>query len=116
MISTATVLLSASENSRKEGCAVIMKGYTDAGASNEMKTAYSECVVKSSPVETYQQPAIEAKMLVLALFIGWVVSMTISTIKLKDGIFIGILGGTVFYMAFLALSSVAIASLLFILS
>lgn len=116
MISAATVLLSASENSRKEDCATFMKGYTDAGASDEMKNAYSECVVKSSPVETYPQPTIEAKMFVLVILVGWVISMIISTIKLKDGIFVGILAGTVFYTAVLTISSVIGASLLFILS
>ena len=116
MILTTTTMLLYSENNRKDSCTDIMQGYTDAGASDEMKKVYSECVVKSSPIETYQQPTIEDKMFVLALLIGWVISMTISTIKLKDGIFTGILGGTVFYIAFLVFASIAIASLLFILS
>lgn len=51
-----------------------------------------------------------------ALLIGWVISMIISTIKLKDGIFVGILGGTVFYTVILTFSSIITGSLLFILS
>ena len=116
ILTTTTTMLLYSENNRKDSCTAIMQGYTDAGASDEMKKVYSECVVKSSPVETYQQPTIEAKMFVLALLIGWFISMTISTIKLKDGIFVGILAGTVFYIAILTISSVIVASLLFILS
>lgn len=116
ILTTTTTMLLYSENNRRDGCDAIMQGYTDAGASDEMKKVYSECVVKVLPSETYQQPTIEAKMFVIVILIGWVISMTISTIKLKDGIFIGILGGTVFYIAFLVFASVAIASLLFILS
>ena len=117
MISAAMAVLVSSENSRRDGCDAIMQGYTDAGASNEMKKVYSECVVKAFPTETYQQPpTIEAKMFVFALLIGWITSIIISTIKLKDGIFVGILGGTVFYTAFLTLSLITVTSLLLILS
>ena len=117
MISSTTAMLLFSENNRKDVCTTIMQGYTDAGASDEMKKSYSKCVVKVLPTETYQQPpTIEAKMLVLALLIGWFISIIISTIKLKDGILVGILGGTVFYTAFLVLTSVTVTSLLFIFS
>ena len=117
MISASAAVPLFSENSRKDGCTAIMQGYTDASAFNEMKNAYSECVVKVLPTDTYQQPpTIEAKMFVLALLIGWIASIIISTIKLKDGIFVGILGGTVFYTAFLIITSIAVTSLLFIFS
>ena len=111
MILTTTTMLLYSENNRKDSCTDIMQGYTDAGASDEMKNAYSECVVKSLPIETYQQPMIEAKMFVLVILLGWVISMIISTIKLKGGIFVGILGGTLFYIAILTISSIVTASL-----
>lgn len=117
MISASAAVPLFSENNRKDGCTTIMQGYTYPGASNEMKKVYSECVVKAFPTETYQQPpTIEAKMFVFALLIGWITSIIISTIKLKDGIFVGILGGTVFYTAFLTLSLITVTSLLFILS
>lgn len=116
MISSAMAVLVSSENNRRDGCDAIMQGYTDARASDEMKKVYSECVVKVLPSETYRQPTTEDKMFVLALLVGWVISMIISTIKLKDGIFVGILGGTVFYTAFLILASIAVTSLLFIFS
>lgn len=79
-------MLLYSENNRRDGCDAIMQGYTDAVFIRWNEKVYSECVVKVLP-ETYQQPTIEAKMFVIVILIGWVISMTISTIKLKDGIY-----------------------------